>query len=308
MFRLWNFVRNNDELERLQRENAALKEELDELRLNIVPLPAPWRESDDFSQVSKNGLKQRIAALAPPKQCQNINLLVIGNIGSGKSSLVNTLLTSIRDTGLIASIATTYPENFQSTTCMLHEVLLEDTPGTKTLRVYDCRGIGRVDGVREEDLKSVIDGRVMKNYVFQHCHDIPQSSDFYRSNPTISDKMHCVLFVAKADNIDQNVDFSVLKRIQKYLNSRNIPLRLVLTRMDKLDLCAAGDLSKIFVSRHAEIKVNLAKEKFCLKDNHVLPIANYVSGTRQNINQDILTLQAVENILNEVMSYIANQI
>lgn len=97
--------------------------------------------------------------------------------------------------------------------------------------------------------------------MFQHSHDIPESSDFYRSNPTISDKMHCVLFVVKADNIDQNVDFSVLKSIQRYLNSKNIPLRLILTRMDKLDLCAAGDLSKIFVSRHAEKKVNVAKKK-----------------------------------------------
>lgn len=88
----------------------------------------------------------------------------------------------------------------------------------------------------------------------------------------------------------------------------DIPLRLILTRMDKLDLCAAGDLSKIFVSRHAEKKVNVAKTKFGLRDQHVLPIANYVNGVRQNTNQDILTLSAVENILNEALSYITNQI
>lgn len=83
---------------------------------------------------------------------------------------------------------------------------------------------------------------------------------------------------------------------------------MILTRIDKLDLCAADDVSSIFVSRHAERKVNIAKAIFRLHDSQILPIANYVKGTTQNVNQDILTLQAVENILNEAVSYIENQI
>lgn len=83
---------------------------------------------------------------------------------------------------------------------------------------------------------------------------------------------------------------------------------MILTRIDKLDLCAADDVRSIFVSRHAERKVNIAKAIFRLHDSQILPIANYVKGTTQNVNQDILTLQAVENILNEAVSYIENQI
>lgn len=308
MIRLWNVLRNNDELDRLKRENASLKEQLDELRLNIVPLPAPWRESEVFSQVTKGLLLQRITALNPPQQCRNINVLVIGNLGSGKSSLVNTFLTSLRNSGQIANIATTYQANIESTTCKLHEVILQNNPGTKQLRVYDCRGIGPTDGVREDDLIRVIEGNVKKNYEFDEFDDIDENDDYYRRNPTISDKMHCILFVAKADEIEEGVDFTVLKNIQRYLNSENIPLRLILTRIDNLDLCAAGDLSSLFVSRQAERKVNIAKAIFRLHDSQILPIANYVRGTTQNVNQDILTLQAVENILNEAVSYIENQI
>lgn len=308
MIRLWNILRNNDELDRLKRENESLKVQLDELRQNIVPLPAPWRESEVFSQVTKGLLLQRITALNPPQQCRNINVLVIGNLGSGKSSLVNTFLTSLRNSGQIANIATTYQANIESTTCKLHEVILQNNPGTKQLRVYDCRGIGPTDGVREYDLIRVIEGNVKKNYKFDEFDDIDENDNYYRRNPTISDKMHCILFVAKADEIEEGVDFTVLKNIQGYLNSENIPLRLILTRIDNLDLCAAGDLSSLFVSRHAEKKVNIAKAIFSLHDSQILPIANYVGGNTQNVNQDILTLQAVENILNEAVSYIENQI
>lgn len=306
--RLWNYLRNNGELERRQTENDALREQLKQLRENIEPLQTPWRESEVFSLTTRDQLLERITALNPPQQCQNINVLVIGNLGSGKSSLVNTFLTSLRNTSQIANIATTYQANFESTTCKLHEVILQNNPGTKQLRVYDCRGIGPTDGVRENDLIRVIEGNVMRNYEFHEFDDIDENDEYYRRNPTISDKMHCILFVAKADDIEKSVDFTVLKNIQRYLNSENIPLRLILTRIDNLDLCVSGDLSSLFVSRHAREKVDIAKKIFQLHDSQILPIANYVKGTTQNVNQDILTLQAVENILNEAVSYIENQI
>lgn len=83
---------------------------------------------------------------------------------------------------------------------------------------------------------------------------------------------------------------------------------MILSHVDKLDMCVYGDLTKLFVSRHVQRKVELAKEIFSLQDIQVLPVANYVKGTTQNIAQDILALQAIENILNETISYLENLI
>lgn len=49
-----------------------------------------------------------IGSLVPPKECQNINLIVIGQKGSGKSSLVNTFKTVLRNSGQLSTIAATY--------------------------------------------------------------------------------------------------------------------------------------------------------------------------------------------------------
>lgn len=136
--------------------------------------------------------------------------------------------------------------------------------------------------------------------------EIQENDDFYRNNPTISDKMHCVLFVVKADDLDEQNDVAALCSMQNYLFGKNIPSRMILSHVDKLDMCVYGDLTKLFASRHVQRKVQLAKNIFSLQDIQVLPVANYVKGITQNIAQDILALQAIENILNETISYVGN--
>lgn len=69
----------------------------------------------------------------------------------------------------------------------LHEVILQNQPGTKTIRVYDCPGF--VDNtytlrerVFEEDLKHVIDGNVMKGYQVVHLKENNYCLFFYLTN------------------------------------------------------------------------------------------------------------------------------
>lgn len=71
-----------------------------------------------------------------------------------------------------------------------------------------------------------------------------------------------------------------------------IPQRLILTKVDKLDLCGNGDVSGVFRSRHVQQKVQLVKEKFGLHDCQILPVANYIKKSGQNIQKDVLALLA----------------
>lgn len=58
-------------------------------------------------------------------------------------------------------------------------------------------------------------------FQFDEANEIDENDEHYRRNPTICDKMHCILFVAKADNIEEGVDFTVLQNIQRYLSSKS---------------------------------------------------------------------------------------
>ena len=78
--------------------------------------------------------------------------------------------------------------------------------------------------------------------------------------------------------------------------------------MDKLDLYELNAVRSIFRSRDAKLKTESAKIKFGLQDHQILPIANYVEGMHQDIFRDILALQAVENILQEVLVYLEDNL
>lgn len=57
-----------------------------------------------------------INAFKLPENCQNINILMLGYISSGKSSFANTLKTVFRDNGNLADPATVYGANWKSVT------------------------------------------------------------------------------------------------------------------------------------------------------------------------------------------------
>lgn len=50
---------------------------------------------------------------------------------------------------------------------------------------------------------------------------IQKNDGLYRENPTISEKMHCVLFVVNADMLDIERTYLTLKNIQGYLHDNN---------------------------------------------------------------------------------------
>lgn len=274
---------------------------------------AAWRDpADVFTQNDKYHLLKRINALLPPEGCQTINIIVIGHKGSGKSSLINTFLTVLRNSGEISTITTAYGICNPSTTSKLFKIKFA-SPKNNKIRIFDCRGVARDPGQSpllkptsyEEDLMKAIGGHIKKGYEFQDT-TIQEDSEYYRHNPTLSDKMHCVLFVINAERV-LGGEHDVVVRIQNRLQDFNIPFRVVLTRMDKL--CQPGELNDIFRNEKANSKVEEAKKIFRCDDCRVLPVANYVSGTTQNsITKDILGLMAMKNILEEALSYIHNEI
>lgn len=87
-----------------------------------------------------------------------------------------------------------------------------------------------------------------------------------------------------------------------------IPQRLILTKVDTLDLCGNGDVSGVFRSRHAQQKVQKVKEKLVLHDCQFLPVANYIRESTQNIKEDVLALLAMNNIIEESLAYIENEV
>lgn len=282
----------------------AKQDEIAEYKANKEPMAEPWRKypADIFSQASKDRLLNKIYECSPPEPCQAINLMVIGDIGTGKSSFINTLITVFRNNGQQSTLASAHER--------LHEVTLMSFGNGKKLRIYDCRGVHSSEWNNthySDDLIKAVDGCIKKGYEFKKDSGIQKDSKFNNRNPTISDRMHCVLYVTQA-NQDQIEHTSVLDNVRRHVDDLDIPLRLILTKADQLNLCGYnGDLSGIFQSRQVKLKVEMAIKNFGLQDCQILPIVNYVNGMEQNITQDVLALLTIDSILQEALSYIKNE-
>lgn len=304
------FSKNNNSSELLQRIQE-LEEELRESKNNRVPLQRAWRDIGyyGFSEKTKIQLLNKIGAIDPP--CDVINLVVIGQIYSGKSSYINTLTTVLRDSGRISTIQNVYGQNFGSTTTKLFEVTLKKFGGRKRLRIYDCRGF-HTGTFRFHDLPLVISGHIKKNYEFKKDRKIDKDdsidAEFYNPNPTITDQMHGILIVADVEKLDCEETEKEYHQIMDDVPDCNVPSSLILTKVDTLELCNAGSLNEIFRSKHAEKKVDTVKNKFGFHDCQIWPIANYVTGINQDITRDILALLSLDNILEEALTYIENQL
>lgn len=102
-------------------------------------------------------------------------------------------------------------------------------------------------------------------------------------------------------------NFKNIELIKTFINTFiDIPIRVILTRADKL--CHPNNMDGIFRNEKVYKAVEEAKTMFHVHDCQVLPIANYVQGTTQNITQDVLALLAINNIVQEAISYIENEI
>lgn len=268
-----------------------------------------WREDADvFTKNRKDSLLDEIKKLELTEECPTINLIVVGLMGSGKSSLVNTLKTAARESRHIATFAVAHPKYQSTTTKKLTKVKLMTLSNNTTINIFDCRGFPRDTNNHaafEADIKKTINGHIKHDYEFQ-SESIRESDDKYRNNPTLSDKMHCVLFVVDGtqDLTENDSVYRPLKCLKSSLEDMNIPIRMILTRADKPSVCGYSGLSYIFWSKEAKNKVENAKDLFALQDCQVHLIANYVSGTTRTVTQDVLALLAMDNIIQEALLYI----
>ncbi|XP_065936898.1 interferon-induced protein 44 [Magallana gigas] len=273
-------------------------------------LESPWRDSSEWNSETFQELKEFVANYEPLEEMKipEVNILLIGQVGAGKSSFLNTI-NSIFKGGISSRACTGSAEN--SLTKTFEKFRIRD-PSTKKylrFRICDTRGVEEGLSIKSEDLGFILDGNLPNHYTFNPVEKASTKTPGFVKEPTVKDRIHVVVFVLDGSTLDVLSErvVSKLKDIKSLVVDRGIPQLAFLTKMDKICERVNKDVSKMFTSSVVEDAVNKAADIIAIPRSHVLPVKNYEKETQLKTDINILALTALRQSLMFADDFLENQ-
>ncbi|XP_047671057.1 interferon-induced protein 44-like [Tachysurus fulvidraco] len=135
---------------------------------------------------------------------------------------------------------------------------------------------------------------------------LSENSLYYNKNPTLSDQMHCLVFVMPADTISTQ-DKKVMQKMKSVMNaasSMGIPQVVFMTRVDLACPIPKENLQNVYKSK--KIKDNMQKCSYELgvTVNRIFPVMNYHEQIHMNEDINCLMLDALTKIIYWANDYV----
>ncbi|XP_060578688.1 interferon-induced protein 44-like isoform X1 [Ruditapes philippinarum] len=233
-----------------------------------------------------------------------VNILLFGGVGAGKSSVFNTINSCFR--GKIFNVA--------RSGCAEHSLTSKFTKypimsGSSTLplplkfRICDIRGLEVDHLMNKENMRYILEGNIADRYPLDPCGNISSDMPGFKKNPGLDDKIHCVAIVQDATIVDAMQDLSPevtknIKDMQTVMNSLDIPQVVILSKVDSICEATKDDPANAFRSQKVEKCVAKVSEVLGLPRNMVFPMKNYEAEYQLDPSIDIMSLLTLKGILN----------
>ncbi|XP_061187448.1 interferon-induced protein 44-like [Saccostrea echinata] len=274
-------------------------------------LDNPWRKFPEFNVEVVQQLKESIVDFEPENEAKlsAVNVLLIGQIGAGKSSFFNSVNSIFR--GKITSKARSGSFEHSLTTVFRRYTIKDQNSGHNLkIRLCDTRGLEEDFTIDAQEIVYILDGNVPDRYQFNPSSPFTSETFGFIRNPRLGDKIHCVAFVVDGSTIDvmpQKI-LKQLKDLQGRMNQRNIPQVVYLTKLDKVCPKVNEDASNMFYSPAVRDTVNKVADVMGLPRGHILPIKNYENETSLDPNIDVLILKALKQTADFADDYLEEQV
>lgn len=240
-------------------------------RSYAVPLPV-LPPPNDFVTRPKELWRQLVNKLKDLPE-RRINILLLGAIGSGKSAIINTLLSAFRETDTIVRDAESFAKATGHVTTKLKHwpmdgstIMLWDTWGW-TPTNYDANVFPRL-----------LDGHLGSDFAMAEA--VAPGKQHYNLSPSTLDRVHAVILVVDVNTIRGSpviADKDKIADFVTHMHARNLRPIIFLNKLDDLDSSVASAPETVYSSRVAtEERLHLRGELgFAIND--IFPIKSYTS-------------------------------
>ncbi|KAK3106183.1 hypothetical protein FSP39_014435 [Pinctada imbricata] len=273
------------------------------------PLDEPWRRTKDWETRFMQELKEYVEMYKPLSEVKvsQAKILLIGQVGAGKSSFFNTINSIFR--GYVTSQACSGSSEHSLTThYRMYNVRNGGTGRAMNFRLCDTRGLEEDQGLDSHEVCYLLDGNIPDKYMFNPS--VPVSADVsgFISSPKLKDKIHVAAFVIDASTIDVMSEkvLERMKSLQLRMNQRGIPQVVLLTKVDQICEPLSHDVSSVFRMPVVQDCVDKVSQVMGLPRAHVLPVKNYESEMELDENINILALLTLQQILHFADDYLYN--
>ncbi|KAG9271216.1 interferon-induced protein 44-like [Astyanax mexicanus] len=231
-----------------------------------------------------------------------LRFLLHGPVGAGKSSIINTVKSIFEGHQFINCLAAAeVPKAF---TVKLKKYSL----GTVPFVMHDVRGleVGDTKGVHTKDIINALKGHIADNYAFNPVDPIFTTNRYYIHNPTLNDRMHCLVSVIPADRISMMEDEVIqkMKEIKAAASTLGIPQVLFMTRVDQTCRLTQQDMGKIYQSKKIKDKMMECSNRLGFPLNCIFPVKNYSEEIKSDEKLNCLMLEAFTQIVHSANDFV----
>lgn len=273
-------------------------------------LDRPWRDTPEWNIELLHELKREVEAFSLPRAVKvtQSRILIIGPVGAGKSSFFNTVASVFRGYVSTDQAASGSAEQSITSQYRMYQIRSMDTGKSLNFRLCDTRGLEENQGIDANDMSYLLDGNIPDKYQFNPSVPISPEIPGFKKNTTLDDRMHCVCIVidgSTAGVLPEKM-LEKIKAIQAKVRQRGVPLKIILTKIDKICSKVDEDTSQVFKSSAVGEQVDNVSQLLGIPRNHVLLVKNYESEIELRTNINILALMTLRHMLRATKDYMFN--
>lgn len=283
-----------NDLEKLKE----LEEEIEQLKEKFTdyvrgPVWEGYPESLDENIVRKYTDKFRTLVYPLTPNVQSFNIIMVGESGAGKSSLLTTFTTALSNKEEIDDTRRIGPSTHgkESATQEIHMEPIHIGGETQEqeqylpCKFYDMPGLDDAETMTEDKIMKIINAKT------DECMDLKEAS--LKKNLSPADEVHCILYVISADSsLSTNISKSLKEMInilQRNHNDDGIRQFVVVTGIDKIGV-PIKDMKNAYKYGCVHNHCKEVSKVFGVDLYHVLPVSNYCVEATSNDAKHAMSL------------------
>ncbi|KAF5893560.1 interferon-induced protein 44-like, partial [Clarias magur] len=210
-------------------------------------------ETENWREVQWSKKDLMLKTLKSFKICNEVKelrYLVYGRVGAGKSSTINTIRSIFEGRQFVNCLAAA--DSTKSHTLSFESYRFANKEESFPFTFYDVMGAeANEDGVRTQDVISALKGHIQEGYMFNSITPLSENNDYYNKNPSLSDQMHCLVYVIPADRVSmmEEAFLKKLEFVRKTASRMGIPQVVFMTRVDRACQMTKENLRNVYKSK-----------------------------------------------------------